>query len=233
MSFLTCIPTTILCAIYSLTKYFSYYLGDVATTVKTESLSVFRYSRVRYVLAYILRSCRFIAWFDLVYRGHARDDLLYTYWMNSEAYAVSILKRANPKLKTVSRVHGGDLYKERNAGFLPFRRPIVESLDRIFTISVQGRDYLLEEYGAQLAEKVRVSRLGVKSSSPVRFHDTSETITIASCSSDDRVKRIPEIVHVLGSYAAAIATPVTWSILESTKIRFSKSIDPLHSNTVI
>jgi len=195
---------------YSLLKYRKFYIADLLATIKVEKLNIFRFSRLSYILVYIARSCRFIVWFDLYYKGHTQSALIYTYWMNAEAYGVSILKRYNPSLKTVSRVHGGDLYKERNFGFLPFREPLVGSLDRIFSISNQGKKYLTAEYGAHLQDKIIVSRLGVQRSDILDRAYKDDGITIASCSSDDPVKRVYAIVEAIGNFSNTVSGRVTW-----------------------
>jgi glycosyltransferase involved in cell wall biosynthesis len=207
---------------YSLPKYRKFYKADLLATIKAERLSIFRFSRLAYILVYLARSCRFIAWFDLYYKGHARSGLIYTYWMNAEAYGVSILKRYNPSLKTVSRVHGGDLYKERNFGFLPFREPVVDSLDRIFPISNQGKKYLTAEYGAYLEDKIVVSRLGVQRSDILYTAYKKDRITIASCSSDDPVKRVHAIVEAVGSLSNAVSVQVIWVHIGIEKNHFLK-----------
>ena len=113
-------------------------------------------------------------------------------------------------MKTVSRVHGGDLYKDRNFGFLPFREPVVGSLDRIFPISNQGKTYLTTEYGAHLDDKIIVSRLGVKRSDILDSKCNHDGITIASCSSDDPVKRVHAILKAIGSFSNSVSRQVTW-----------------------
>lgn len=207
---------------YSLPKYRKFYTADLLATIKAEKLNIFRLSRLAYILVYIARSCRFIAWFDLNYKGHTQSGLIYTYWMNAEAYGVSILKRYNPSLKTVSRVHGGDLYKERNFGFLPFREPVVGSLDRIFPISNQGKKYLIAKYGACLEDKIIVSRLGVQRSDILDSAYKEDGITIASCSSDDPVKRVYAIVEAIGSFSNTVSEQVTWIHVGIDKNHFLK-----------
>ena len=195
---------------YSLLKYRKFYATDILATIKVEKFKIFRFSRVVYILAYIVRSCQFIAWFDLYCKRDIKTGLIYTYWMNAEAYGVSVLKRANPSLKTVSRVHGGDLYRERNFGFLPFRVPVVNSLDRIFPISKQGKTYLIKEYGSHLEEKIVVSRLGVPRSNIIDNLFKREGITIASCSSDEPVKRVQAILEAVGNYSNNVSEKVIW-----------------------
>lgn len=200
-----------ICIPYSLIKYFKYYFSDLIATIRIEKLNILRFSRFSYIINYILRSSIFITWFDFFYKKNiSKNTLIYSYWMNSESYAVSILKRANPYLKTASRVHGGDLYKERNADFLPFRKQIIDSFDRIFTISNHGKEYLIDQYGSKNHSKITLSRLGVIKQERISIKEGSSEVIIASCSSDDPVKRIPEILSTLGYFSTKTPAKVVW-----------------------
>jgi len=90
-----------------------------------------------------------------------RDSLyLYSYWFTEQAAAIGRLRQADPRLRAFARGHGWDLYAERHSPpYLPFRREIVESLDKTFTVSHHGRSYLIEKARAP-AEKIHVARLG-------------------------------------------------------------------------
>lgn len=196
---------------YSFFKYGKYYISDLKESIYKEKLNILRFSRFAYIINYILRSSIYIAWFDFFYKKNiSQTTLIYTYWMNSESYAVSILKRANPHLKTVSRVHGGDLYKERNADFLPYREQIIDSLDKIFTISNHGKEYLTNQYELKNQSKIILSRLGVMKQQRISIRESSSEVVIASCSSDDSVKRIPEILSTLGYFSNKTKAKVIW-----------------------
>lgn len=196
---------------YSFFNYGKYYISDLKESIYKEKFNILRFSRFAYIINYILRSSIYIAWFDFFYKKNiSQNTLIYTYWMNSESYAVSILKRANPHLKTASRVHGGDLYKERNADFLPYRKQIIDSLDKIFTISNHGKEYLTEQYELKNKSKITLSRLGVIKQERISIKETSSEVVIASCSSDDFVKRIPEILSTLGYFSNKTKAKVIW-----------------------
>jgi len=222
--------TMLLGLFYSLFKYRKFYIADLWGSIKVEKFKIFRFSRMVYIFAYIIRSCRFIAWFNFYYKGDVQGGLIYTYWMNAEAYGVSILKRENPSLKTVSRVHGGDLYKERNFGFLPFREPVINSLDRIFPISDQGKVYLTAEYGSHLEDKIVVSRLGVPKCRIIDCAGEYDGITIVSCSSDEPVKRVHAILEAIGNFSNDVSEKVTWVHIGIEKTYFYKKYGRLLSS---
>lgn len=210
--------TSILRAIRVFRNYFIIYILDFLSTLKVEKINIFRYSRFSYIAGYWVRSFKFLLW----YEGSDIDNnfFYYTYWMNAESYAVSILKRRNKSLVSVSRVHGGDIYIERNSGFLPFRRTIIKTLNGIHTISNHGKEYLINTYGQILNNKVQIARLGVSSTSRVVKSDNN--IIVSSCSSDDPVKRVLLILQSLGEFSKQNNVIITWIHIGINKINFEK-----------
>lgn len=84
-----------------------------------------------------------------------KNTLLYSYWLNDAAIALALF---NEK-KNISRVHGWDLFFERNKeNYLPFR-PFILSEIQCFSISDIGKKYLKEKIPNS---DVKVSRLGTK-----------------------------------------------------------------------
>ena len=199
-------------------KYFSILIWDFFSTVRDEKIHILKYSRFTYILNYWVRSLKFLFWYEDC--DLDKNCLYYTYWMNSESYAVSILKRYDEQLVSISRVHGGDLYIERNSGFLPFRKVVLKSLSGIHTISNHGRKYLLDSYGYVLNNKIHVSRLGVSRSLKVTPNDNS--MIISSCSSDDPVKRLPLILQSLGEFSENNNIIVIWLHIGVNKIDFER-----------
>lgn len=208
--------------LYIFIKYRKFLFGDLLSTLKEEKLRVVYLSRCAYIFVYLLRASQFVLWFDYRYKRHAQNAILYTYWMNAEAYALSIIKRDNPALKTVSRVHGGDLYSELNSGFLPFRTQIMKSLDRIFAISKHGKKYLVNRYGNNVKNKVIVSRLAVKAAFKLDVDQLDSCIIIASCSSDAPVKRISAIAQIMGNFSNIVTERVIWVHLGIQRNQFIK-----------
>ena len=69
-------------------------------------------------------------------------DVIYSYWLQITAYAAVRLKQLE-KLDdafSISRTHGFDLYAERiKSNYLPFQGQLVERLDEIASISLDGK----------------------------------------------------------------------------------------------
>jgi len=211
---------------YSTIKYAKYYYADLIKTIRIEKFKCFRASRALYIINYLIRSSTFLAWFNLCYKKKSDDNLvIYSYWMNSESYAISILKRENPLLKTVSRVHGGDLYLERNSNFLPFREQIIKSLGKIFPVSDHGKNYLISKYKYLDKKKIIVSRLGVSKQDRLLHKINDDKVVIASCSSDDPVKRVEKIISALGYYSNITNRKVIWLHIGIDQHAFFKKYD--------
>jgi glycosyltransferase involved in cell wall biosynthesis len=125
---------------------------------------------------------------------------LYSYWLTSSALATTFVNPANVIVKRFSRAHGGDVYEARHAlKYLSFRRTLAQDLDRIFTISEDGRRHLLAFTGAA-EEKITVSRLGTTLPQPaVSITDTggSGPFVIVSCSFLVPVKRLSLLIDAL------------------------------------
>ena len=78
------------------------------------------------------------------------DDLdkcyLYSYWCTDNAYSIAKLKIKHPQIKAFTRAHGWDIYFERaKYNYLPLRSFILKNLDKIFSISKNGKDYILKK----------------------------------------------------------------------------------------
>ncbi len=121
---------------------------------------------------------------------------VYSYWLSRTAYAASRVKGANIK---VSRAHGFDIYKERTPlNFLPFRKFIHDHLDEVCFISLQGKEYFMQEVYSNDCDKNKVFRLGSYNRVPIiKTLREKQKITIVSCSSIIQVKRLDLIIRVL------------------------------------
>lgn len=129
------------------------------------------------------------------------DDIaVYAYWFLEPALVgIEIAERYNAKL-LFARAHRYDLYEERHVNtFLPFRKLLLETYDKVCPISTDGKNYILDHYGKQYNHKTCVKRLGT-----IRLYDPkgeaenkSDAITIVSCSAISEVKRVHLIVNAL------------------------------------
>lgn len=132
---------------------------------------------------------------------------LYSYWCNSKAYGIARLKEKF-NIIAISRAHGYDLYDFRSEiNYLPYRRYITSTLDKIYVISNNGYEYL-NKLLPNNKYKFQISRLGtnnydVISKVPINNHK----IRIVSCSYVVPVKRLHLIVETLKH----IPHPVKWT----------------------
>lgn len=136
----------------------------------------------------------------------SKHILLYSYWMFEPAIVGVELKDIF-HCRLISRVHRYDLYEElQKTGYLPFRELVLKGLDRLYTISEEGKQYLSKHYNGKYDTKMITSRLGtVKKKEDYSGGKGKETV-IVSCSNLIPVKRVDLIVNALKKYAGTI----TW-----------------------
>ncbi|MFC4872848.1 glycosyltransferase [Negadavirga shengliensis] len=115
-----------------------------------------------------------------------KDAIYYSYWKNESATAIAYLRNRGKIGCAVSRAHREDLYEEFG-GLKPFDNFVGHALDKVYCISLDGKDYLLKK-GFQ-ASKVVVSRLGVYPSEVCSMY-SSEVLHILSVSNVVSVKRV-------------------------------------------
>lgn len=123
------------------------------------------------------------------------STVLYFYWSVGFAYAAPFLPcRANPM---VARFHGSDLYEEAWNGYAPFRRPLIDRLDRLVFVSNHGRSYLKNRYPDTSDDKLEVFRLGTKDFGRGPLNESDGVRRIVSCSNLISIKRIDLLLKAL------------------------------------
>jgi glycosyltransferase involved in cell wall biosynthesis len=138
------------------------------------------------------------------------NTILYSYWCDDSAIALSLLKNNNPHLKIISRVHGWDLYFNiHNIEYLPFRDLIASKMNLLLPISNKGMNIIKEIWKVKKVN-LKVSRLGVAGST-IRNKKNTETmdnskLTIVSCSNLIPLKR----VHLIAETLNQMNTPTKW-----------------------
>lgn len=122
------------------------------------------------------------------------DDSLvfYAYW------ASCALVFSSPKLlkfKKIIRLHGGDVYLDRNDGYLPIRQKIYDAADVLVPISVDIANLLKGHY--KIPEtKILVNRLGVNNVIE-KCSVEGDAIVIVTCSNLYPLKRVHLIAQAL------------------------------------
>ena len=115
------------------------------------------------------------------------NTILYSYWLDDSALALSILKYNNEKLKVVSRAHRWDIYEEEHLyEYLPFRKFLFKQLNSIYSISLDGISYLT----AKGANNIELSRLGTIQTKTPEVHSQTDTLNVLSISYLIKRKRI-------------------------------------------
>ncbi len=123
------------------------------------------------------------------------DAVFYFYWGRGPAYGIEEL-RSKTNNRIVVRLHGYDLFEDRNAGYIPLREQVFAGADKLCSVSEAGRRYLAERYPAHAA-KMMVSRLGTNDHGEGHFAPDDARLTIVSCANLVQLKRIPLLAEML------------------------------------
>ena len=166
------------------------FLGESRTAIFSK--------RIYQMLNYSALGTTILNWFEKR-RNLERDNMiLYSYWLTFAAFGISLVKERFPNITAVSRAHRHDLYEYASPKPLPYRKRVLEMLDRVFCISEDGRNYLLHTYPS-FAQKITVSRLGTEDFGLSRSSENG--FRILSCSSITEVKRIELIIAGVKRFA--------------------------------
>lgn len=125
------------------------------------------------------------------------NSIYYSYWFKHTAYSLALSKKPNNGVK-ICRCHGSDIY-EINYGH-PFREKIGKELDQLFTISNQGKEYILRNYHIE-KDKLETSNLGTKRLFNFSKREPRDYILSVSCSNCIELKRIDLICRVVEKLA--------------------------------
>ncbi len=110
--------------------------------------------------------------------------------------------------KSIVRFHGFDLYEEeRNFGYIPFRKPLLETLTIAALISQNGINYLSGKY-PEHREKYRLLRLGTLNDHVVDY-SRDGVLRVVSCARLIPLKRVP----LIGQALMLLDIPVIWTHL--------------------
>ena len=123
---------------------------------------------------------------------------LYSYWMNVNSYAASLIKKKDRyRCRLVTRAHRGDLYfEESDNGYLPMSCFIYNLSDQIVFISKHGLEYFKQKHHIVSEKKLKVYRLGVIQLDHMPDKRINKPILV-SCSYMTEVKRINLIIDAL------------------------------------
>lgn len=101
---------------------------------------------------------------DRIYRTIGKisgDVYVYSYWNSTSSYAAVLLKKQGFVKKVFSRIHGYDIYRDRNPkNIVPLKEVLINQFDKVFALAPGAIEYLKNEYSAS-TNVLEVARLGV------------------------------------------------------------------------
>lgn len=146
------------------------------------------------------------AWLDgLVTREDIEPaaTVLYSYWLGPTTLAACLCKEFDPSFTVISRAHGADVYEHRKTPpYFPCRDRYLRDVDRVFTVSDDGRRHLGQQYPAA-KDRLETVRLGVADCGVRTGASRDGVIRVVSCSLIKPVKRLPLLVDGLRALGEA------------------------------
>lgn len=134
------------------------------------------------------------------------DAVLYSYWSYDWPIAFAFLQRMLPEFKFVTRMHGFDLYADREPdGWPAFRDLVMSHASAVHVPSQAGLDHL-RATAPKHAHKLVLSRLGTTDHGIAPWAP-SDSIRVVSCSNLYPLKRVDLIIAALKH----IDRPVHWT----------------------
>lgn len=150
---------------------------------------------IKTLLASYTRSKKIVNEIELLV-DNKKKQVFYSYWCEDSAVALSLLKKKNPSIKCITRMHGWDVYFEvNNYNYLPFRSLIASTMNGLFPISEKGKNYINKNWKIGELKTINVARLGVEEQS---FHPLPpDVFSIITCSNLIPLKRVEIILKAL------------------------------------
>jgi len=132
-----------------------------------------------------------------------QDTVLYSYWFNTWADTILLIKQKNKSLRCLTRIHGGDYDTTRRVdGIFPFREFFYNQETNIASISNYGVNFI---NSIKHTSAVSLQRLGVMNNGLNPFNSNEKKV-IVSCASMIEIKRLPLLIDVLSK----VTSPVKW-----------------------
>lgn len=125
-----------------------------------------------------------------------KDTVFYSYWFGDWATVISMLKSRDKTINFISRVHGYDLYSERNKeNYISYRFYQLKYVDKLICISQNGLGYLGNKY-PNYKNKYYLNYLGARDNGTNPFNK-KDTFRLVSCSRLIPLKRVDLIIKIL------------------------------------
>ncbi|WP_158856670.1 glycosyltransferase [Lunatibacter salilacus] len=133
-------------------------------------------------------------------------DIIYTYWFNEAPLVFTEIKVQKQKnFKVISRAHRYDIYEglESTLPFWLYREKTIEQTDFIYSISLNGKEYLEKKYPLKKSN-IKVSKLGVHDRGVISSSSVGNTHSIVSVSRVHPMKRIGYILESVVAFAKTV-----------------------------
>jgi glycosyltransferase involved in cell wall biosynthesis len=133
-------------------------------------------------------------------RLNKNNTILYSYWFNDLALAISTFKKYGYRI--ITRVHGYDLHRHRyKSNYLPFQEIIQKEFDRIYFNSNNSKKYYEKTFKV-INKNCSIQYIGTfndydKSLKLLDLYTKQKQLNIVSCSNVINVKRIDLIINTL------------------------------------
>jgi glycosyltransferase involved in cell wall biosynthesis len=132
-----------------------------------------------------------------------QSTVLYSYWFNTWADTILLIKQKNSALRCLTRIHGGDYDTARRVdGIFPFREFFYNQEVNIASISNYGVNFINK---IKHKSAVSLQRLGVMNNGLNPFNGNEQKV-IVSCASMIEIKRLPLLIDVLSK----VTSPIKW-----------------------
>lgn len=170
------------------------YVLDEINILKKKYKLKLTFSSLRLIFSYLIHGLQFLHFLQQLINKdncHKGAYYFYSYWCTYFTFSLALLKKENKEIKTFTRVHGWDLYMFRHKpAYLPFRNLIFSYLDRIFTISENGRNYLLATIPEINGAKIKTNYLGTPVNALKVQPSERKNLFIITLSFISKVKRL-------------------------------------------
>ena len=163
-------------------------------------------SKIKQLKTLIVFSFKSLELKNLLKKQFQNDNLgkvfYYSYWVDYYTYSGIILKKYFD-LKVLTRGHSWDIYEFRsNINYLPIRKFIYESCDKVYPISNHAKRHITQKYS--LKSNLNVKRLGVIKNNFNLKYENNIDLNILTCSYFSSVKRlhlVPQSLCLLKSFS--------------------------------
>ena len=125
--------------------------------------------------------------------------IVYSYWFSYIVNSlVEIKLNSEQNYKLITKAHRWDIYEEGSPVF-PYRQNVINNLDSIYSISLDGKKYLTKRYNN--SNKIKVSRLGVIDRGVLSNKSEQNKFVVLSVSQVTERKRVLFLYESLCNFA--------------------------------